>query len=395
MRSPGAQQLTLNDILASAPKGSTRTLDSVFYQGPVYVNQPLVIDGNNATIWSEDSPALIISSQDVTVRNLRIVSAIEPGIQAADHPALVVNSNDNVIFDNVELSGHAQGLLKGFGLWDLPFFIDLGNITCDTPFIAILRIIVPVPCSIVSGIAGLQLSKENLFPGLNEIVLQIEKIKPDILLWGCCWLSAGGINRKFFVKAKTTIFSTQNSTQPEKPLLIWQPQDVEKKLALLKKAQEPVVESQTLKDQPQSLNITDSNTHIESSISLPSSEDIKILPVKTDQSAFLLRSNSKESIIGDVFKLQNTESLPEKPIPERILDKNSSSANSEVDNDQGNVDFERKNKEDTILKRPTISSTAFSVTSPASQEKSQKPEAPDEDRQKKKTIPSDFFLKKE
>ncbi len=395
MRSPGAQQLTLNDILASAPKGSTRALESVFYQGPVYVNQPLVIDGNNATIWSENSPALIIASQDVTVKNLRIVSAVEPGVQAANHPALIVNSNDNVIFDNVELSGHAQGLLKGFGLWDLPFFIDLGNIACDTPFMAILRIIVPVPCSIVSGIAGLQLSKESLFPGLNEIVLHIEKMRPDILLWGCCWLSAGGINRKFFVKAKTTIFSTQNSTHPEKPLLVWQPQDVEKKLALLEKTQEPVVDSQPPKRQTQGSTTTDSNIHAESSISLPISGGVKILPVKTDQSAFVLKSNSKESLVGGAFKPQATASSPEKPVLVSILDRENSSDNNEAGNDQGNVCPEHKNQEGTILKRSVISSTAFSVTSPISDEKPQKPETSDGEGQKKKKIPSDFFLKKE
>ncbi|MFN6563780.1 MAG: hypothetical protein RMY28_028825 [Nostoc sp. ChiSLP01] len=195
------------------------------YPGPIIINHPLTLDGQGATIWALTGPVLSIQSDRVILKNLRIeVTGSETISSQRDYCAIMVNSGQNLEFDNVEVRGTAMGLPEEEGEWKYPSQLNLGKLAPRTEYNLRLRIVVPVACKIESQISGLEFTPRNLTPGDNEIQLHLEGLSPSTYINGSIFLVSASLKRRVTLtayidsEANTELLLIQNP-------IVWQPED--------------------------------------------------------------------------------------------------------------------------------------------------------------------------
>ncbi|MDZ8028427.1 MAG: hypothetical protein RMX97_27595 [Nostoc sp. DedQUE11] len=172
------------------------------YPGPIIINHPLTLDGQGATIWALTGPVLSIQSDRVILKNLRIeVTGYETISSQRDYCAILVNSGQNLEFDNVEVRGTAMGLPEEEGEWKYPSQLNLGKLAPRTEYNLRLRIVVPVACKIESQISGLEFTPRNLTPGDNEIQLHLEELSPSTYINGSIFLVSASLKRRITLTA--------------------------------------------------------------------------------------------------------------------------------------------------------------------------------------------------
>lgn len=193
--------------------GEELELNSFEYPGPVVIKSAVTIDGHGATLWAMEGPVCVIASDGVTIKDLKIfVTNKEAANTDGDKGcALRVEGGRNIQFENVEVLGTVQGLLVEEGQWRYPSTIELRNLECKRQHKFLLRVFVPVPCNISSGIQGISITPSNLIPGKNEITLKVEVPIQDTLLYGTLCLKSAFLKRQIMVTGSIIQAQSGNS----------------------------------------------------------------------------------------------------------------------------------------------------------------------------------------
>ena len=169
-------------IDAAAP-GAVITLLKKEYEGPVRIDKPLVIEGHQATIWSLTGPVLTVASRDVVLKNIRVEVTSKPnddeeGLAISITPEGALTTSDVVVRGNVKGNGLSDGS------WGLPYSLELPDIPPRTDYAAKLILRAPVKCQIQSHVSGVSVTPVTLEPGLTEVVLHIDEMIDDTLIYG-------------------------------------------------------------------------------------------------------------------------------------------------------------------------------------------------------------------
>ena len=213
--------LTLQEELDSRSPYDDITLFPREYEAPLTVRQPVTLDGAGATIWGKTGTVVAIESDRVHLKNLRIEATDPQNTQYA----ICVASGKNVTFENVEVRGMVAGIPRETGVWDYPEALNLGQLShgCEHQFK--IRIVVPLSCQIIDEIAGLEFFPRRLQPGANEIVLRLEQVPKDTLIFGSVFLVSDSLKRRLTVSAQVLPLSNGTPTQGK---LIWEAKNWQK-----------------------------------------------------------------------------------------------------------------------------------------------------------------------
>ncbi|MEQ9671850.1 hypothetical protein [Coleofasciculus sp. G2-EDA-02] len=192
------------------------------YIGSIVINRPLILDGQGATICTNHGPVVSIESDRVSLRNLRIEFTGEVGSRIEDQCAILVKSGQGLQLDNVEVRGSVMGLPEEEGEWNYPESLHLGQLSHGREHDLLLRIIVPVNCTISANISGLAFSPRHLTPGQNEIRLHIDSLPKDTLINGSIFLVSASLKRRITLTAHILALPDEKvpSTQNK---IVWQP----------------------------------------------------------------------------------------------------------------------------------------------------------------------------
>lgn len=164
-------------LIADAPSGSSLTLPAGEFEGPLTIDKPLRLLGQNTTIWAKRSPVIEINSNGVSIENIRAELTEGSPDEAA------VTANVLAAARNIEVWGGVRGFGAEDGYFDVPRTIDLGEFAADTENTFTLEINVPDKTQLVCGIREVKLSPAVLNAGRNELTVTVSGISPQTYLY--------------------------------------------------------------------------------------------------------------------------------------------------------------------------------------------------------------------
>jgi hypothetical protein len=170
------------------------------FEGPIIINKPLTIDGRGATIWVKKGPGVLITSDGVKLKNLRIEVTEKHQINNDLNCALKVETGIKTEVENLLVRGTVCGLEMEEGQWEFPYVLDLGILPSRTAFKRFLHITVPTEVTIESKIDGLKIDINMLHSGMNELSLKFEPMIPNTLIHGTILLQTPQITRTINVR---------------------------------------------------------------------------------------------------------------------------------------------------------------------------------------------------
>lgn len=152
------------------------------YEGPLAINRPCVIDGNLSTLWVNKGPALIINSDNVFIKNLRI-DVIDAN-ENYDEQTAVKGNGHKVTFENVKVSGRVTGVGGESAEWQLPGTLQLGDIKAEQENFIDIVLNAAADADIVNNIKCIELSVSKLKKGKNIIRIKTGSIRENTILFG-------------------------------------------------------------------------------------------------------------------------------------------------------------------------------------------------------------------
>jgi nitrous oxidase accessory protein NosD len=211
--------------LDSLRPGAVLQLTPREFPGPIKLNREgITLDGQGATIWAFRGPVVTIAAPRVVLRNFRI-EVTEHGTTPEEEAAILVAAADGLKLENVEVRGSVMGIPEEEGLWRYPQTLHLGALAPGQEYDCAVRVAIPVACSVVSNISGLEVEPRKLSAGAQEIRFLIEALSQDMMLNGSIYFSSPRVKRSFLVTARILPDDEGPPTAKAKGSVIWEPPD--------------------------------------------------------------------------------------------------------------------------------------------------------------------------
>src|SRR5262249_13839385 len=154
---------TFQKKLDSLRDGASLQLTPREFPGPVVLQRSVTLDGQGATLWSMQAPALTIAADGVVLRNFKVEFTGEgDGVDPESECAILVQAQKPPVLENVEVRGTVVGLPAEEGVWRYPLSLHVGHVPHGQPFECVLRLVVPVACKVTSNISGLDVVPHQL-----------------------------------------------------------------------------------------------------------------------------------------------------------------------------------------------------------------------------------------
>lgn len=171
------------------------------FQGPAVIRQPLTIEGQSCTLWSEQGPVLVVQAGGVVLNGLNIELTGSDDQEGDAACALKVEGNNDVIFDHVSVRGNVIGLDDEEGEWRYPRSIRIGRLQPGHPHHFTAKLVIPVPCQFRSEIAGLSVTPAKSKGGAVKLQLAIDPLSPGTILRGAITIRTASLIRTIHVNA--------------------------------------------------------------------------------------------------------------------------------------------------------------------------------------------------
>ena len=152
------------------------------FEGRFIVRKSCVINGNDALLWSNSGPVLVIDAENVQIDRLKI-ELTNSSLPDEQYISVFCRNNDTK-FKNVEVNGYVLGIDNEEQYWGLPRIVDIGIFEADKNHAYILEIYSPVEAEISCNFHGISISSDTLVQGYNTITINIGKIRNGSLLYG-------------------------------------------------------------------------------------------------------------------------------------------------------------------------------------------------------------------
>lgn len=205
---PGAV-CPLGDIL---PDGLVRS--------PLRLSRPIVLDGNGTTLTAAQEPLLDIRSHGVVLRDLKLRGTQLERPDRRGCAVLIRPGVADTVFDRVEVIGDVRGFRGDPRCWSVPALLDFGGFAPSTNLILVVRLNLPVRCTVDVQIEDVRVPKPVLGPGACELLLAIDAgtIRPGTSLLGTIALKSAGLSRPIVFKG----FVTDEPGRPsEEARVLW------------------------------------------------------------------------------------------------------------------------------------------------------------------------------
>lgn len=151
------------------------------YEGPLRINKPCIIDGSMSTVWSEFGPVIIVDSEDVVIKNLRVETT--GNIESSPYVAIETKYDDTRL-ENVEVRGNIKGFKAEQGSWKLPCEIKLGDFASHEKNTFVVELDVASDAEVVNTIRGITIRPERLYAGKNSLIIETDLLNNNIVIYG-------------------------------------------------------------------------------------------------------------------------------------------------------------------------------------------------------------------
>jgi F-box protein 11 len=214
---------SLQDQLDRLKPGETFKLDPPQreFKGPLVIRQPVVLDGQNGTIWTEKGPVVRIEAAGVTLRDVNVeITSRDAALSGDAACALVVAPGLHVSLDNVSVRGNVTGLDREEGVWRCPLKLQLGDLKAGQPHTFRVLLVVPAPCHAESKIDGLHVEPRDVQGDPTSVIVRLDPMQPGTLLRGQIWLKTTFLTRRIMVSGRITDAA---SAQVGQGRTLWRP----------------------------------------------------------------------------------------------------------------------------------------------------------------------------
>ena len=169
---------TLQDRLDASADGDRLELAPGEHEGPVSIRHRVTLQGHaGTTIWARRGPVVTVGAPGVVLRDLTI-EVVDPAAQEEEGGdcALDLRAGPDLQTENVQVVGSVAGATNEEGEWRFSPWWDLGKVVPvpGAPLQKTFLVTVPVPCAVVSEIAGLEVEPKVLSPGSHPIRLRLD-----------------------------------------------------------------------------------------------------------------------------------------------------------------------------------------------------------------------------
>jgi hypothetical protein len=158
------------------------------YSGPVVICQPMQILASGVVLVSDFEPALVIDAEDVSIRGLRVRTAL--GSQVA----VEVRQSRGLTLRDVVVDGDIVGLDSEAGSWLLPASVNLVTLPGE-PSSHRVRVRVPVQVWCSSTIDALTITPTELEPGVHDLRLDLERLPSGSIIMGTLLIQTSNFHR--------------------------------------------------------------------------------------------------------------------------------------------------------------------------------------------------------
>lgn len=169
--------MDIRQIIANAAAGASINLPAGEFEGPLIINKPLRLLGQNTTVWAKRSPVIEINSNGVSIENIR--AELTEG--SPDEAAVVANVL--AAAKDIEVLGGVRGFGAEDGPFDVPRTIELGEFASDSVNTFTLEVNVPDRTEPVCGIREITLSPAVLNAGRNLLTVTVSGISAQTYLY--------------------------------------------------------------------------------------------------------------------------------------------------------------------------------------------------------------------
>lgn len=167
----------INEIINRAAAGSAITLPPGEFEGPVVINKPMHIIGNNTTLWGARGPVLEIRSSGVALENLRVELTQNPDFEFA------VKSDFLCSVKNVEVLGGISGFGAADGGFAVPRTVDIGEFAANEVNTFTASVTVNEQTEIVCPVRDITFTPSVLQVGENQLSIAVSNITAQTLLY--------------------------------------------------------------------------------------------------------------------------------------------------------------------------------------------------------------------
>ncbi len=188
----------LRSVIDAVSEGATVPLGSREFSGDCEISENVTLEGESperpAHIFGRTGPTVKLSGA-LTLINVAVV-ADEGGVAIEKLPGATLAAR------NVTVRGKVVGVAGEDGDWDVPNSVSLAGVPADSDCRRTLVVELPVPCSVVSEIAGIEPATKSVGPGVCRIELKVESGRAGTVIFGYLNLDSQHFRRRIQLTAK-------------------------------------------------------------------------------------------------------------------------------------------------------------------------------------------------
>lgn len=317
MSMPPVQNMSRDQLQAEIDgfaDGEELVLNKFEYPGPIVIANSITIDGQGATLWAQKGPLCQIKGKHVTLKNFRIeVTEVDYATgDPAETCALQVDPGCNLLLENVEVRGNVEGLAAEEGEWRYPYSIKLGDILHGKDHSFQLRLYVPVPCKLSSGVHGIRINPAMLSPGPSEVALIVDSPIRDALLLGSICIQTAFLKRQITICGHV-VSSAQGGGVRQDGEILWEPDDWNELGKVQKKEERSIPVQKPSVPQPKPPPITpppEPPKEVSPAPPPPSADKLTTLDMGAETSTPFVPPVRSTRIVRQDIKLSNVFSAP-------------------------------------------------------------------------------------
>ena len=166
------------------------------FEGPLIIRKPITIEGHNCTIWNEQGPILTVKAKNVSLKNLIVeITDQADKLKKSKACAIKVENGQGLAFENVAVRGNITGLKEEEGEWRYPRSLRLRDLQVGHTHCFFAKVVVPVPCTFRSDIAGVTVTPQKTKSGAVPLQIQIDPLAPGTRLRGRIAIHTASLTR--------------------------------------------------------------------------------------------------------------------------------------------------------------------------------------------------------
>ena len=177
------------------------------YEGPLKISHACTVDGHGATLWVKSGVALVVESDKVALKNLRI--------EITDNPedTVAIELRNDTVTENVEVYGQEKRGGK-VSSWKLPRMIDFGVFAAEKNNEFHRLIVADCSCEITNNVHGLLVEPKSLVSGENDAAFKISSLMGETILYGDIVLKTDyGISKRIYVSGRAVVGARETHEQ--------------------------------------------------------------------------------------------------------------------------------------------------------------------------------------